>query len=59
MGYGGEWSCNSPRTFAGSDWGCQSFAAEVAVCGDGGSGGARLIRIPGISSYPVTRITTG
>ena len=23
---------NSPRVFAGSDWGCQSFAAEDDVC---------------------------
>jgi len=46
MGCGGEWSwgrngvrkleCvrergDSPMVFAGSDWGCHSFAAEVAV----------------------------
>jgi len=37
-----------PRVFAGSDWGCHSFAAQVAVCFDGGSGGACLTRIPGI-----------
>ena len=46
MGFGGEWiwsrngvrkvECvqvrrNSPRVFVDSDWGCHSFAAEVAV----------------------------
>jgi len=30
----GRW--NSPMVFAGSDWGCHSFAAEVAVLVGGG-----------------------